>query len=400
MNTVWKLMIADDEPKIRRGLKNQIAHMGLDIEVVAEADDGELALSTAAKAQPDILLVDINMPFLSGLDFIEQLKKMKSDALIIVITGFEEFEYAKRALELDVYAYLLTPVELGELRQTLDGAILRLSESRERERHFTWALAQLDKRRELLLEEFLLDLAQDRLSEEEIREQAAFLKIPAFSRCALMMIRARPDPSAALLWRPRMLEFAFSNALRGALARCRFSAVYQDEREYLLVLFDADPSLDEALLQAAREAGAFLSVTTTIALGEADALSALPSVYEKLLETIERDAARPQAVDQAVEYIRLNYPCSALGLDDVARAVGITPSHLSRLMKQELGASFAKYLTTVRISAALTLMRQGDMKIKDIAQKVGYSTQHYFSTAFKKVLGLSPVEYRDEGKLK
>ncbi|NLG58135.1 MAG: helix-turn-helix transcriptional regulator, partial [Clostridiales bacterium] len=75
---------------------------------------------------------------------------------------------------------------------------------------------------------------------------------------------------------------------------------------------------------------------------------------------------------------------------------GITPTYLSRLMKQELGLSFNKYLTKTRINHAVKLMGQG-LLLKDIALRVGYSSPYYFSTAFKKTLGSAPIEYRKSG---
>ena len=120
---VWDVLIADDEPKIRRGLHAQLGRLGLPIRVVAEAEDGERALEAAERCRPDILLVDINMPFMNGLEFIDALRRTRADAKVIVITGYEEFEYAKRALELNVQAYLLKPIEIEELRATLVTAI-------------------------------------------------------------------------------------------------------------------------------------------------------------------------------------------------------------------------------------------------------------------------------------
>lgn len=397
---MWKLLIADDEPKIRRGLKSQIAHMGLEIDIVGEADDGETALEQAELTRPDILLVDINMPFLNGLDFIERLKQTREDACVIVITGFEEFDYARRALDLGVYAYMLKPVELSELRATLDGAIQMLSERRKRERHFAWALQQLDKRRELLREEFFSEAAQGLLSPGEIDEQIPFLELPELRRIALMMIRARPEFEADRIWRPRMLQFAFADALRDVLSRCRFACVFGDERDHILIVYDADEAVDAALTQAARHAGAALSVSASIQARTAANLYALEHAYDQLLDAMERAVAHPAAVDQAIGYIQRHFRRSDLGLPDVAEAAGVNPSYLSRLMKQELGMPFSKYLTTVRINAAIELMRHGETRIKDISGRVGYSTPHYFSTAFRKVLGASPAEYRSEDRLK
>lgn len=398
MSGVWKLMIADDEPKIRRGLRTQIEHMGLEIEVVAEAEDGENALEQSALTRPDILLVDINMPFVNGLDFIERLKATRQDAVILVITGFEAFEYARRALDLGVYAYMLKPVELSGLRATLDGAIQKLQAERARERHFAWAVAQIEKRRDSLWEEFLSDVVRGILARDEIAEQAALLGFPAMRRTVLMMIKAAPDAGQA--WRPRILQFAFADALRDALSRCRFSCVFPDERENVMVLYDADEPMDERLLQAARQAGAALSVTMAIQAAPSFGLDHLEETYDSLLDAMQRDASRPAAVEQAAAYIQRNFSRPDLGLNDVAEAVGVNASYLSRLMKQELGMPFSKYLTSVRLNAAVGLIERGEIKIRQVGERVGYATPHYFSTAFKKVLGTSPAEYRSEDKTK
>ena len=151
----WKILIADDEPKIRRGLHGQIDRLNLAAEVICEAEDGEMALEAAEKLRPDILLVDINMPFMNGLDFIAAIRRTRADAKIIVITGYEEFDYARRALELNVHAYLLKPIEVDELRTVLTDAIEQLETERERNRHFEWAISQIGNRREFLREEFL-----------------------------------------------------------------------------------------------------------------------------------------------------------------------------------------------------------------------------------------------------
>ena len=80
----------------------------------------------------------------------------------------------------------------------------------------------------------------------------------------------------------------------------------------------------------------------------------------------------------------------------MAGALGLHPSYLSRLMKQELGMPFSKYLTNVRISKAIELMRDPNRRIWQVAEAVGYSGGNYFSVAFKKVLGVAPADYRLE----
>ncbi|WP_418452464.1 helix-turn-helix domain-containing protein [Anaerotruncus massiliensis (ex Liu et al. 2021)] len=73
------------------------------------------------------------------------------------------------------------------------------------------------------------------------------------------------------------------------------------------------------------------------------------------------------------------------------------PQHLSRLFRHETGVTFVDYLSRVRIRRAVELLADGELKMYEIAERVGYSSQHYFSSAFKKVLGVSPMEYRRGG---
>lgn len=123
---MWKVLIADDEPKIRKGLKKMLQSFDLSLRVVGEAEEGEQALEMAKTHQPHILLVDINMPFLDGLGLIERVRQFSPDMIIIIITGYDEFKYAKRAIQLQVSDYLLKPINGQELKEILLKAIDRL----------------------------------------------------------------------------------------------------------------------------------------------------------------------------------------------------------------------------------------------------------------------------------
>jgi len=116
---MWKVLVADDEPKIRKGLKKMLQSFNLELEIVAEAEDGEIALDLAKEHSPHILLVDINMPFLDGLSFIKKVHDFLPNAIIIIITGYDEFHYAQRAIKLKVFDYLLKPVSSEELKDIL-----------------------------------------------------------------------------------------------------------------------------------------------------------------------------------------------------------------------------------------------------------------------------------------
>ena len=136
---MWKVLIADEEPKIRRGLKASIERARPDMTVVAEAEDGAMALELAERERPDILLIDIRMPIMNGLELIERIAAVRSDCLIIVVSGHDEFEYAKKALQLKVFEYLLKPVSRDALAAVLARADAELAGTRRQDLYLAWA---------------------------------------------------------------------------------------------------------------------------------------------------------------------------------------------------------------------------------------------------------------------
>lgn len=116
---MWKVLIVDDEPKIRRGMKKWVTEINLPFCVIGEAANGVEALKLAHEEDPHVFFVDINMPHINGLDLIRQLKIKFSQAVIIVISGYDYFEYARQAIRLQVYDYLLKPIPKTDFYQIM-----------------------------------------------------------------------------------------------------------------------------------------------------------------------------------------------------------------------------------------------------------------------------------------
>ena len=395
----WKILIADDEPKIRRGLHAQIDKLNLPCEVCAEAEDGEIALEAAERLRPDILLVDINMPFMNGLDFIAALRRTRADARVILTTGYEEFEYARRALSLNVHAYLLKPIDIQELRRAIETAITQLETEREHSRHFEWAIAQIGNRREFLREEFLRDAVSGRLDLGEIRDFRVYFDFPRPKRLMLMLVSAHSSSQEEKPWQHLLRQYALQDAVGGAAEKPEFHCLFSDDRGNVLMLYDGPEAVDAAMEEVARTAlSAELGVTVQTALAPVPSLTALVEAYDAALEQLLSSARVSPVVDSAKRYIAAHYADPDLALGHVAQELHIHPAYLSRLMKQELGMPFAKYLTHVRIGHAAQLMRDPTLRVWQVAELVGYSGGNYFSAAFKKVLGVSPAEYRTEDR--
>ena len=120
---MYNIVIADDEQIIREGLSNLIGSFDLPLHISGLASDGNQAIEFIDKYGPEILLIDINMPNLNGLEAISEIRKNHKDIKIIIISGYDNFAYAQKAMELGVFSYLLKPVDFSKFRHVLTDAI-------------------------------------------------------------------------------------------------------------------------------------------------------------------------------------------------------------------------------------------------------------------------------------
>lgn len=116
---MWQVLIMDDEKIIRKGLSKYIQDCQLPFEVSGEARNAAEALSLIEQSTPDVLLADINMPGLNGLDLIQLVMSRYPEMVVVIISGYEHFNYARRALQLHAYDYLLKPVPKSDLNRML-----------------------------------------------------------------------------------------------------------------------------------------------------------------------------------------------------------------------------------------------------------------------------------------
>lgn len=118
-----RTMIVDDEENIRNGLKALLESFNLNIQVIALIEDGEQALQAIQNYHPELLFMDINMPKMNGLETIKRIRDLQSQCSIIIISGYDDFQYAKEAIRQKVDFYLLKPVDDEELYEVCQQAI-------------------------------------------------------------------------------------------------------------------------------------------------------------------------------------------------------------------------------------------------------------------------------------
>lgn len=238
-----KILIADDEDMIRCGVAKYLKLHTDRFDKIYEAENGQEAIDILLKYQPDIMVLDIQMPLKTGLDVMKEARKAGLSPITVILSGYEEFSYAQEAIKFGAKEYLLKPMRAADILACLN-----------------------------------------RLADEYI------------------------------------------------------------------------------------------------------------GIEEKEPEKADAAGGNP-LVKAALEYITEHY-AEEIFLAEVAEALGISAGYLSTLLNQELGSGFNDYVNQVRIDRACCYLEQNYLKNYEIAYKVGFRDEKYFSKVFKKLKGMSPKEYR------
>ncbi len=172
-----KVFLVEDEYAIREGIKKSVDWEKNGFELVGEAGDGEMAFPKILKTKPDILITDIRMPFMDGLELATLVKKELSDIKIVVLSGYDDFNYAKKAISIGVEEYILKPVSgenlLKELGKIAESIRAHRQEEQAREKY----LQDMEEIRALERQKFIHDMIDGKISMQESLEQGRELGI-------------------------------------------------------------------------------------------------------------------------------------------------------------------------------------------------------------------------------
>ncbi|MGO4111635.1 response regulator [Paenibacillus sp. YAF4_2] len=123
---MYKVLLVDDEPFITEGLSDAVDWSAFSLEVVGSAEDGEEALERLRELPVDLLITDISMPIMTGLELIRKARELQPQLKVIILSGFNEFNYLKEGMHLGIENYLLKPINFGELEATLSDTVRKL----------------------------------------------------------------------------------------------------------------------------------------------------------------------------------------------------------------------------------------------------------------------------------
>ncbi|WNR45674.1 response regulator transcription factor [Paenibacillus roseipurpureus] len=431
---MYQMLIVDDEKEIREGL-TAFEWAPLLIEVCGVCTHGLEALQflESSPSQVDVVLTDIRMPFMDGLQLLETLHRQYPYIKVVLLSGFGEFDYAQRALQLGAADYVLKPTSFPALRNSFTRLVQALDQERHSEEN---RQALMHKARSLsrrLREEHLARLFREPLSLEEIEigsnegemligEGPYFTILFRLDRMALHGNKMEEKEC-------QLVMFAFDNILSDVWEGEGRGYHWVGRSQAMLYLLTSDENPAE-LAQAVKEQlyrfmGLFKSTLSVGIGGKVDRIEQLylstQSAWELLhhekeadrmaicstpvclpaaplvpsSESRDRNLSRKREnmlLQQAKQYIEQHFG-RCITLKEVAGELYITPGHLGALFRQS-GETFMQVLTRLRMIEAMRLLQDPRYKVYEIVERVGYSDPSYFTELFKKQTGLTPQEFR------
>ncbi len=410
-----QVLLVDDGPLVLIGMQSMINWGKLGLEIVGTARNGADAWAIIRQHRPDIVICDVMMPVMDGLDLAEKCREVDSALpVFIMLTSYEEFNYVKRSLRLGAVEYL---VKMDLTPELLESALRRAIESVKKERALRApetvpAPSGLEQYRDRLFIQLYGGLFQDRAYFDDLCSQLGIHFDAPWYTVAAARFTCRDLPTEQLA----TLSAGVTNMAADVLPKYLPCTVTASNLGHFYVLLPLDSPvglerlLDEVLKKTGQILFNYFSTPVHWAVGQPvqdilkvqqsqrTALSILTQVTDEQPVLYYQPQAttpaprRAQTVAQIQEYICHNLS-KPLSLNDVAAVFNFSPNYLSQLFSQNGESSFVEFVTATRINTAKELMATTDLKIYEISERVGFESSSYFSKVFKKLEGVSPREY-------
>lgn len=521
-----RVIIVDDEEIIREGIQKHIPWEELGYELVGTAGNGMEALKLFLREEIDLLVTDICMPVMDGLELLKNVNESYPLTRSIVLSGHDEFNYAQQCLKLGVKDYVLKPITPRELKHLLRKMKEEL-EREEQEKNFKESLKKhMEESLPVLREKFLNEWVCQPMEEEKINSKfSTLLMNPLLQPYQVLLLQLDHSNQEE----EQLLQFAITEIVKEYFLKYPNMVIFSNFKgQTVLVLTGSSTNVYSdaplfSLLQEAKELiQKRLNVTVTVGIGNpvhykkdvhlsfkeaTDALeyrflmginqiifigdlekrkvslSIALELEKKLLFTIKmgtiqqthdlieaifsawgkadvgtckwyvteliiminktfseldvdamelwgdphqllndlhqhktlyqikdllteicqkanvlinekRKHSTRALIAQAKMFIENNYGDIDLSLGRVCEELHVSPSYFSLIFKKETQNTFVEFLTKVRLEKAKKLLKTSDLKNYEIAEKIGFTDPQYFSTVFKKHVGVTPTEYR------
>ncbi len=342
-----KALIADDDVFVRKCMKQMIPWSDLGFSEVLTAENGTQALKCSLSQMPDLVISDVKMPGLTGLELVEKLKDSMTDVCMIILSEYSDFSFVQEALQAGVQDYILKPINHEKLVE-ITQKIRRLTAELEKNSFYGSGPAGRENIRNLL---------QRMLETGDAREACQFFE---------QMIRSDVPSAGRKSFGMKFLEILFEEASSSPLRQ----PILEEEKSRVLQTYSAQKSI-----------------------------SGLISLVQEECRYLAGTESRPSenSVDYAAlidEYIEDHFTDPDLSVSSISDWLHLSPVYTGTIYKQRRGKSIISRIHVVRMRHARELLLESNENVAMISQKVGYVTPDYFSRLFSTTFGMTPSSYR------
>jgi len=381
-----KALMIDDEINVRFVMKQLGEWAKYGITTLFEAANGQEAKRIIEKESPEIIFTDIKMPGMNGMELIEWLHTNSYTGKVIFITGYDDYSFMRKAIQFSSFDYLLKPIEAEPFNHTLAAAVEAWKkEEKERSNKDNGDLEDVKRFR-----------MNQVVTQACIGEQFDELEIATF------LPHANQYELTLMSFYQMHHAESYIQQLAAELMKQGWGkafALQHDSSLCLVMSNESDWILIEEWISQQFDIPIRLVSGKPISL-----LNEIPRAFRDLQREMEgqnfRSIHRVNDLDDArrmqdiVAYVEMYY-MEELSLEKLANRFFLSREHISRKFKQQTGLPLSKYVMNLRINQAKMWLMETEESILSISLMLGYQDEKYFSKLFKKVVGMTPFEYRN-----
>lgn len=379
---MYKVLFAEDELLVRLALQNSVPWKKYQMEIVALAENGNEAYHLFEKIRPDVLITDLRMEDMDGVELVKRVRKIDQEVAIIVISCLNDFETLRMLIPYKINAYVLkASISIDEICEVLSDVqeyLIKMGKKLEE----TGGIRTI--RMEDSISEYLLGDSDNHLWDHFDKGNYLLLfKLPQDQKDKINMLA---------------MDFIYDLVNRQMPGKL---LIPLKEKEFCILYEHMDEAIEESVKRINVSIKEFLGV-------EFDIINSRRNTQETLREWFERACTQEYdihkkennqtvLIQKAIIYMQEHYK-EDLSLADVSRGIGLSGNYFSHLFKKETGKNYVEYLNEIRLREVMKELKESDDKILTIAQKHGFQNLEYFSRFFKRQIGESPAKWRKSNK--
>lgn len=371
------ILLADDNQSIRTGLRKILAeHADFEYRVL-EAENGQKAIEILYREQVDILIADIKMPRIDGIQLLKQIKQENYPCEVIMLSGYDDYSLIRSALKLSAFDYLLKPVNISVFIQVLNHARNVVSQRKTMRKSVPEGSGSQAAFPQVIVHIEFFDgpnTEEDPAHAEEYLQDAMNHAVKMNADEAVRCLQCFFDCIHPTSYTPEDVRSMLTHWVYGLMEK---------NNGFIEIIGTSKLTADDVI-------NCIKSLPTLSQLR-----TRFPEIIHSYIQTLH---AKPEQTERllirrAKRFIEENYS-GDISLECVSKYLHIHPNYFSTFFKTEMGISFREYRLHYLVDKAKELLAKDDMSIAEIAEHLGYQETPHFNRAFKNITGSTPSRYR------